>query len=49
MRVCQFRHFGNEVRQRTSRRGDGNYSVILNDDVAWLQTAGPKNPKKSNY
>ena len=25
MRVCQFRHFGNEVRQRTTRRGDGNY------------------------
>ena len=21
MRVCQFRHFGNEVRQRTTRRG----------------------------
>jgi hypothetical protein len=47
MRVCQFRHFGNEVRQRTSQRGDGNYPVILNDDAASLQTVTLKAPKSS--
>lgn len=29
MRVCQFRHFGNEMRQRRARRRDGNYSLIV--------------------
>ena len=29
MRVCQFRHFGNEMRQMTTRRGDGNYIFIV--------------------
>ena len=29
MRVCQFRHFGNEMRQRLARRRDGNYSFIV--------------------
>jgi hypothetical protein len=29
MRVCQFRHFGNEMRQTTTGAGDGNYTPIL--------------------